>query len=77
VKAPSVLDPLIVEAVARRRAMGRTQTSIADEIGVTQSSVSELETGTATPNIRTMRRYLRALGLDLAIVSVDESVIPP
>jgi transcriptional regulator with XRE-family HTH domain len=73
VKPPAVLDPLVVEAVARRRAMGRTQTSVADEINTTKSAISEMERGLSTPSITTMRRYLRALGLDLAIVPKAES----
>lgn len=63
------VDDLIIEASKRRRAMGRTQASVADAMSVSQSTVSELECGTACPSIRTMRRYLRALGLDLAIVA--------
>jgi transcriptional regulator with XRE-family HTH domain len=69
-KPPPELDPLVSAAVARRHAMGRTQASVADEMRTTQSAVSQMELGQTTPSVCTLRRYLRALGLDLAIVAL-------
>lgn len=66
------MDPAIATAAARRRRTGMTQQTVASAIGTSQSAISELESGTTAPTIRLVRRYLRALGLDLALVEVSE-----
>jgi DNA-binding XRE family transcriptional regulator len=65
-------DPAIASAAARRRRIGRTQQSVAAAMGTGQSAISELESGATSPTLRLARRYLRALGLDLALVEVSE-----
>lgn len=61
------VDPLIVEARARRRAHRIAQWSVAESMGTVQSAVSEIETGVTSPSLATLRRYLATVGLEPCI----------
>ena len=49
---------------ARRRA-GLTQADLAGRLGTTQSVVARWESGRVSPTLETLRRVVRACGLDL------------
>jgi transcriptional regulator with XRE-family HTH domain len=54
---------LLAEMVARRRALGLTQTEVAARMGTSQSAVARLE-ARALPDVRlsTLERYAEAVG---------------
>jgi DNA-binding XRE family transcriptional regulator len=63
-----------------RRALQRSQTELAAEMGITQSAVSQLERG-GDVKVSTLRNYVRGLGAELQIAAVfgegdDETVVP-
>ena len=58
-----------------RRALGRSQRTIADEVGVTRAHISAIERGTANPSIDIIERLIRALGLELEIDARPPTVI--
>jgi transcriptional regulator with XRE-family HTH domain len=54
--------------VAHRRALGRTQASVAKAMKTGQSALSDLEQGVnANPTVDTLARWAWALGFDLAL----------
>ena len=55
-----------------RRARGRTLRQLADEAGVTESFLSQVEREVATPSIATVRRVARALDLTIAELFAEE-----
>lgn len=56
---------LLVMLQKIRREMGLSQQQLADKMGTTQSAISELETGRVDPQLKTIHRYVRTLGLEL------------
>lgn len=52
--------------MARRRA-GLTQAELARRLGLTQSQLSRWERGKVEPSLETLRRIVRACGLDLTL----------
>lgn len=55
---------------ARRRA-GLTQAQLAERVGTTQSAVARWERGRSAPSFDTVRRLVRACGLDLVVTIED------
>jgi len=53
---------LTSDLVARRRALGLSQTEVAARMGTSQSAVARLETGSADVRLSTLERYAAALG---------------
>jgi predicted transcriptional regulator len=53
------------ELVARRRALGLSQTEVAARMGTSQSAVARLEAGDADIRLSTLERYAVALGVQL------------
>jgi len=51
----------LAELVAMRKAKGLTQAAVAKQIGVTQATVSRLESGVRTPDLATVERYAMAV----------------
>ena len=51
----------------RRRALGLSQTALADLVGTTQSAIARLESGGRPPRIDTLLRIAEALDCDLAV----------
>lgn len=47
-----------------RRLTGLTQSRLADLAGTSQPTIAAYESGSKTPNLRTMRRLARAVGLE-------------
>ena len=52
---------------ARRRALGFSQTDLAELVGTTQSAIARLESGGRPPRIDTLLRIAEALDCDLAV----------
>ena len=59
--------PIVILLARRRRALGLTQTELARRIGTSQSAISDMELGTASPTLRTLGRYASAVGLMLVL----------
>jgi transcriptional regulator with XRE-family HTH domain len=57
-----------VQLQRRREALGLSQRDVADQMGTSQSHVSELETGTTNPNLPTLERWAYTLGFEVRIV---------
>lgn len=53
------------ELVARRHALGLSQTEVAARMGTSQSAVARLEAGSADVRLSTLERYASAVGIDL------------
>lgn len=53
------------ELVARRHALGLSQTEVAARMGTSQSAVARLETGAADVRLSTLERYATAVGFHL------------
>ena len=56
---------VVAELVARRRALGLTQTDVAQRMGTSQSAVARLEAQSADARLSTLERYAAALGREL------------
>ena len=55
-----------------RRALGLSQTEVAEGLDVSQSAVSQLERA-GDPRVSTLRRYLARLGAELHLVAVFDT----
>jgi transcriptional regulator with XRE-family HTH domain len=53
------------ELVARRRALGLSQTEVAARMGTSQSAVARLEAGAGDIRLSTLDRYASAVGIRL------------
>lgn len=60
-----------------RKRNGWSQAKLADEAGVAQPRISELERGTGDPQVSTIAKVARALGLPLnaLLVPVDDQAL--
>jgi transcriptional regulator with XRE-family HTH domain len=61
-KMPSEVKPSLREA---RERLGLTQQAMAEKLGVTQPTVSRVESGETTPRQRHLRRWADAYGVEL------------
>ena len=59
---------IISAVIEQRNALGLSQRDLADICGIPQSSVARIESFQTTPNLSTLLKILRALGLKLAVV---------
>lgn len=59
---------IISAVIEQRNALGLSQRDLAEICGIPQSSVARIESFQTTPNLATLLKILRALGLKLAIV---------
>lgn len=55
-----------------RKAVGKTQAEVAEELGINQNAVSQLEKRSDT-YVSTLRRFLKSLGMTLELSVVDKS----
>ena len=53
---------LVADLAADRRALGLTQTEVAERMGTSQSAVARLEAQAADVRVSTLERYAAALG---------------
>jgi transcriptional regulator with XRE-family HTH domain len=90
IAAESDRDPLFVSAmhdahvrgelirtlVRARRESGMRQVDVAEQMGTTQSCVSDLESGERDPHFSTLQRYARAVGLTIRLrVGSEDGVV--
>jgi transcriptional regulator with XRE-family HTH domain len=57
------LDTAMSQIGNLRKSLGLTQSEVATRMGTTQPMVARLERGDSPPNLTTLERYARALGL--------------
>jgi predicted NBD/HSP70 family sugar kinase/transcriptional regulator with XRE-family HTH domain len=62
--------------VLARESAHRTQKAVADDMGTTQSAVSDLESGRVDPRLSTLQRYARAVGRVVRIIFDGEEIEP-
>lgn len=60
-------DPLVELITSLRIKRGYTQMALAEALNISQSMVSDLETGKVQPTIRTLRKYLDFFDMDLYV----------
>lgn len=56
---------IALELIKARKLSGLTQGEIAAKMGTTQSVIARLESGKATPSIKTLEKYAHATGKHL------------
>ena len=64
------LDPefSVIEAILKaRKERGLTQKQLSDITGITQADISRLESGTANPSLRTLKRLAAGMGMALKL----------
>jgi ribosome-binding protein aMBF1 (putative translation factor) len=69
-KAYDALDDefaLVAEIIKARAAAGLTQEELARRMQTTQGAIARLESGTALPSTRTLKRFAKATGHKLKI----------
>ena len=59
---------IISAVIEQRNALGLSQRDLAEICGIPQSSVARIESFQTTPNLSTLLKIMRALGLKLAVV---------
>lgn len=59
---------IISAVIEQRNALGLSQRDLAEICGIPQSSVARIESFQTTPNLATLLKICRALGLKLAVV---------
>ena len=59
---------IISAVIEQRNALGLSQRDLAEICGIPQSSVARIESFQTTPNLSTLLKIFRALGLKLAVV---------
>src|SRR5437660_6282936 len=69
---------LTADLVARRRALGLSQTEVAARMGTSQSAVARLESGDGDLRLSTLERYAAALGkrLDWRVKGAGRGAAP-
>lgn len=64
---------------AARKQAGLTQVELADAIGLTQTSLSQIETGAISPSPRTQKKICEVLKISeplLYLLSIDDKDVP-
>jgi transcriptional regulator with XRE-family HTH domain len=56
-----------------RRKAGLSQSKLAERMGTTQSAISELEGGIASPTVVTLLRYAAQLGMAV-VLTVEQEI---
>jgi N-acetylglucosamine repressor len=64
---------LLATGLKLRKAKGFTQSALASLMGTSQSAISDLESGRVEPQLRTLQRYARAIGIRFDFGFVDSS----
>lgn len=62
---------LIAKLVKRRKNMGMTQRELADKTGIKQSAIARLETEGVNPQMDTVSRIAKELGLRVELVEEE------
>jgi transcriptional regulator with XRE-family HTH domain len=64
-------EQLAGELVARRQALGLSQTEVAARMGTSQSAVARLESGQGDVRLSTLERYAAALGSTVTVMVAE------
>ena len=67
------LSAIVGAVVEQRNALGISQRELASMCGIPQSSVARIESFKTTPNLDTLMKILRPLGLTLTVTSTIQS----
>jgi transcriptional regulator with XRE-family HTH domain len=67
-----IAHPLVAEMTRARTEHGVTHTGIHDTTGIARSTIRNWETGRRDPQLAMFDTYLRALGLRLAVVPLEQ-----
>lgn len=65
-----VLAAIVTEIINKRNELGYTQRELAVICGLPQSSVARIEACVVKPNIETLIKIMKPLGLTLSVVNV-------
>lgn len=65
------ISQIVGAMIERRHDLALSQRDLADLCGLSHSSVARIESGKSTPNLTTLIKILRELGLRLAIQSAS------
>ncbi|MBI2909637.1 MAG: helix-turn-helix transcriptional regulator [Chloroflexi bacterium] len=63
--------------IAARLAAGLTQKQMAEKMGISQAAVARLESGARLPNLDTLYRLARVLGVDFVTTPEEPLAIRP
>jgi transcriptional regulator with XRE-family HTH domain len=69
------IDPVAHRLRARREQLGLSQSELARRSGTQQSAISDMETGEASPTLRTLRKVVKYLKLDIELVELSPASI--
>lgn len=64
------LDPIVIALLDARRAHGLTQHQLADAAGISRRTLVLIERGNSDCSLRTLRRLLDAMQLDLTLLKL-------
>lgn len=64
------LASIITALIQQRNALGLTQRDLASLCGIPQSSVARIESYKTTPNLDTLLKIMRPLGLTLTVSAI-------
>ena len=67
----SELAALVTQIIQQRNALGLTQRELAARSGLPQSSIARIETMKTIPNIETIIKILKPLGLQLSFLPIS------
>ena len=65
-----VLAEIISSIIEKRNKLGYSQRELADICGLPHSSVARIEACTVKPNVETLIKIMKPLGLTLSVVSM-------
>ena len=65
-------DGIVNQLKAARLASGYTQQQVASKMGIAQTALSRIESGTHSPSLDMVERYAEALGCRLKIEKKEE-----
>lgn len=65
------LSAIIGAIVLRRELLGMSQRDLAKECGITQYAIARLETCKSTPQIDTLLKVMKPLGLTLSVTPIE------
>ena len=64
-----ILASIVTTIINRRNELGYSQRELADICGLPQSSVARIEACVVKPNVETLIRIMKPLGLTLSVVN--------
>ena len=71
IEEASELAALVTQIIQQRNALGLTQRELAARSGLPQSSIARIETMKTIPNIETIIKILKPLGLQLYFLPIS------